>query len=538
MNWKNVQAKVLGAFQTFAGALVTPIIVLVVGALAVGFGSPFANYILTPGSFFHTLASALNSIGTTVMGNTPLWFAVGMSYGIAREHKGFAALAGLFLFVSLNTTISIFGKASGLTAATVNYESLVAMGYAQKMAEVMTFSWKNVLGIFTYDMAIFGSIVVGLTIGCAMNKWGNIKLPTIFEFFAGPKFVVLLVPLFALLEGAVLFQIWPYFAMVINALSTFIAQTGLIGTFVYGAADRALLPFGIHHLITSPLNSTQMGGVMMIDGAEIYGTRAIEAALIASPTATGYQIRNFKSGRLLLNLGAWPGAGVAMYLLARPENRKKVLGILVPAVFTAAFVGVTEPIEFTVLFANPLLYYLIHVPLSGLAYVLTEATKVSIQGFAFVFLIPNILQPHKVHAMSLLFLIPLYFGLYFSLFYWAIKKFDIQTPGRGKSLNLASRTEIKEFKKGLVKDDQATSLEKDMLAQAIIDTLGGSENIIAVENCLTRLRITLKDSSMLPEKEFFTESLNAIGVVMNGNKIQIIYGPKVNAICAEVKKLL
>lgn len=246
----------------------------------------------------------------------------------------------------------------------------------------MTFSWKNVLGIFTYDMAIFGSIVVGLTVGCAMNKWGNIKLPTIFEFFAGPKFVVLLVPLFALLEGAILFQIWPYFAMVINALSTFIAQTGLIGTFVYGAADRALLPFGIHHLITSPLNSTQIGGVMMIDGAEIYGTRAIEAALIASPNATGYQIRNFKSGRLLLNLGAWPGAGVAMYLLARPENRKKVLGILVPAVFTAAFVGVTEPIEFTVLFANPLLYYLIHVPLSGLAYVLTEATKVSIQGFA------------------------------------------------------------------------------------------------------------------------------------------------------------
>ena len=257
---------------------------------------------------------------------------------------------------------------------------------------------------------------------------------------------------------------------------------------------------------------------MIVDGIEYAGIRNIENALIGSPTATSCLVRNLTNGRLPQNFGAFPGAALAMYQAAKPENRKKVAAILVPAVFTAAFVGITEPIEFTILLASPALFYLVHVPLSGLGMVLAEACGVALQGFALVFMIPNLLQPQKMHAMALIWMIPLFFALYYFIFKWAIVKFNIKTPGR----------EDEEDEINMV--DEITEL-----GSAIMAALGGKENIVEIDNCISRLRLILKDTSKVDEAAL--KSTGSLGLIkINEENIQVVYGAKVEKAAAELKR--
>ncbi len=533
-------ADLSGKFQYIAGAMMNPIIILVICGLFMGFFSPLTNFILEPGTILYTVAFMFTRVASMIMGNLALWFVIGITFGLTHENKGWAVFTAVFLFMGVNTVIGANAGLNGITAANVNdLEYLMTLGYTADSALVTSKLFSNVLGVFTYDMSIFNSLVCGAVTSVLMNKWGNIKLPSALAFFAGPKFIMLITPIFAVIIGLMLYYVWPIANTVISSLGAFIGQTGLFGTFIYGVADRALLPFGLHHLITMPLRYTELGGSMIIDGVLYEGTTNIGNALIGSPTATSYLIRNFTSGRILTNLGAWPGAALAMWQVAKPENRKKVLALLIPAVFTATFVGVTEPIEFTVLFANPLLYYLVHVPLSGVAFVLTELTQVSINGFAVMFMIQNILQPDKVQAMSLLVLVPVYFGLYYFIFKWAIVKFNIKTPGRGDD-NSAKLVSKKEYQKsiGLTKNTESseTGSEEEVLAANIVDAFGGADNIVSVTNCLSRLRVKVVDPSLVAEKEYWTDALEATGVVVSKENFQIIYGPRVINIATNVKK--
>lgn len=538
----NTLTKITGIFQYFAGALMVPIIILVVCGILMGFASPFVNYIFTKGTMAYSIAYFFMSIAQMIMSNLPLWFLVGLSVGIAKKNKGYAALAGVFMFMAFNLVISKNAELAGFTAQTVNVEHLVNdLGYLEADAIIYTKLFKSVLGVYTYDMSIFSSIICGLTAGMAMNKWGDIKLPNLFEFFQGPKFVILLIPLFAVVFGTLSYYLWPMADRALTALSVYISNSGLFGTFIYGVLNRALLPFGIHHLIANPLLYTDLGGTMIVDGIEYAGIRNIENALIGSPTATSCLVRNLTNGRLPQNFGAFPGAALAMYQAAKPENRKKVAAILVPAVFTAAFVGITEPIEFTILLASPALFYLVHVPLSGLGMVLAEACGVALQGFALVFMIPNLLQPQKMHAMALIWMIPLFFALYYFIFKWAIVKFDLKTPGRetNKEIRLNSKREYQESI-GLKKADTKETKTEDVsaLATAIIEAFGGETNIQTLENCFSRLRVTVKDTALVKEPEYWVDQLEAIGTMQNGNAYQIIYGPKVANLAVAVKEKL
>lgn len=544
---KKLFARFTGGFQYVAGAIMIPIIVLVVCGLLMGFAAPFANYVFSPGSIPHTISLALVSIARMIIGNLSLWFVAGISFGLAKNNKGYAALAGVFMLMSFNTVINVMASVNGFTADTVQVDHLMTeMGYGEDQAIIFTKMFAPVLGIFTYDMSIFSALLCGGLVGWMMNTWGDIKLPNLLSFFAGPKFVILLVPFFALIAGGIMYYVWPLASSGITQLGMYIGRSGLMGTFVYGMVDRALLPFGLHHLVTLPLLYTQLGGSMVVDGITVMGTRNIDNALAGSPDATSYLVRNFTTGRIPLNLGAWPGAALAMILAAKKENRAKAMAVIIPAVFTATFVGVTEPMEFTVLFSNPLVYYLFHVPMAGLSYFLAEATRVSIQGFAVIFMIPNALQPHKMHAMSLLWLIPLYFIVYFVVFRWAIKRFDIKTPGRGDRLGLVSREEYQE-KAGLTTGSTtatagtatatATAVETD-LTSGIIAAFGGRDNIVSVENCATRLRVKVKDPDLVAPTATWQSELEALGVVQNAENFQIIYGPRVTNISADVNARL
>ncbi len=521
--------------QTFSGSMMIPIILLVLVGFYVSIASSFTGYILTEGTLLHTLFSVIASIGFMIMSYLPFWFAVGIAFGLAKKEKGWAAFAGLVMFMSFNTVISTYAGANGWTADTTSVDYLVNnLGWAMEKAQNYSSLWKNLAGIFTFDMGIFSGILTGIVTAAIHNKWYKKELPNVFSFFSGPRFVIILITLFAIPLGIATYYIWPVLAAMLQSLTKFITSSGLFGTFLFGAADKALLPFGIHHLIAFPIEYTRVGGTMEIGGILYEGVRNIIIGQAGSPEATGYIVRNFTTGRILFQFGGLPGAAAAIYATAKPKNKKLVASIVIPAALTAMFVGISEPIEYTFLFVAPLLYYLIHVPLAGLAYVLAEITNVSINGHALFFMIPNLFQPHKVHALSLLLLVPAYFAAYFFLFKWAIKKFNILTPGRGeddKNVKLYSKSDYKE-------KQQSKEQGVNSLIEGIIEHLGGKDNIESVGNCATRLRVTVKDSALVADDRTWVENLEAKGVVRNNKGIQIIYGPRVISIATEVKEAL
>ncbi len=307
---------------------------------------------------------------------------------------------------------------------------------------------------------------------------------------------------------------------------------------------------------------------MVVEGIEYFGVRNIMTAQLADPAATGFITRNFTSGRILLHFAGLPAAALAMYHSAKKENRKKLRSLLIPVTLTCMLIGVTEPLEFTFVYTAPILYYLIHVPLAGLSYVLTEVLNVSIYGFAVWNMWPNLLQPGKVHAMALLFLLPLYFGLYYVSFKWGIKQFKAAVPGQGvdKSVKLyskkdyhAAKTEAQSVANngaGGAPTDTTTSesvqvdtdgvkqvtpaevtaqAEPPTLALRIIEALGGAKNIENVTNCATRLRVTLYDGTLVAPKEIWQNTLDARGIIIRESGVQVIYGTQVEGIARSVK---
>lgn len=345
--------------------------------------------------------------------------------------------------------------------------------------------------------------------------------------------VIILVAFLSIPLSLAFYYVWPFVASVLQGITGFIGTSGLLGTFVFGTLDKMLLPFGIHHLIAFPIEYSKVGGTMMIDGTLYEGVRNIINGQAASASATGYITRNFTNGRLLFQLAGLPGAAFAMYKCAKPENRKRVASLLVPAVFTLMMVGISEPLEYTFLFVAPALYFLVYAPLCGLCYVLAEITQISMNGTALFFMIPNLFQPQKVHAMSLIWLLPLAFAAYYFIFKFAITKFNLKTPGRSDDedgIKLMSKKEYNDMK-------NSEGVE-DSFEGRIIEALGGKENIVSVTCCASRLRVTVKDDSKLASDQAWKDYLEALGIVRGKNTIQVIYGVRVGNITTQVKDIL
>lgn len=518
--------------QTFAGAMMSPIILLVLVGFYVGIGAAFTNYIVPGDNFIKAIFNMFVHEGFMFMNYLPLWFAIGISFTLAKKEKGWAAFAGVIMFFSYLTCIKSFASYNGWNQDTVAVEHLLTLGYTELEALNFNAIWSDVCGIFTYNMGIFSGIIAGLVTAKIHNKHYTKQFKPAFAFFQGTKFVIILATLYAIPLGIVTYYIWPVFAKGLQALTAFITSSGLFGTWVFGFMDKALLPFGLHHLIAFPIEYSAVGGTMTIDGVLYEGVRNIINGQAASADATGYIVRNFTTGRVLFQLAGLPGAAYAMYKCAKPENRKKIGSLLLPAVLTLALVGISEPIEYTFLFASPLLYWCVYAPLCGLCYVIAEASKISINGNALFFMIPNLFQPQKVHALSLIYLLPLTFFVYYYAFKAMILKFDIHTPGRGESdeeIKLMSKKEYKEIKEGKKDDD---------LEERIVEAFGGSDNIDTVTCCATRLRVVVKNEEKVVPDEYWVKYLEAMGCVHKGRSYQIIYGVNVNTITTKVKDIL
>ena len=531
--------------QVISGAMMIPVILLVVAGVFIGLGSAFVNmenvgalglgWLITEGGMLHSFFKVINDLGFMVMRFLPIFFAVGIAFGLSKKEKGWGAFGGLVLFIAMHTVISTLLGINGINAQTATAEAFMQSGLSEQAAMNKSALYTTFLGIFTFDSSIFGAIISGFVASLVHNIFCEKELPNALSFFSGPRFVQIMLFVVAIPLGLIMYFVWPYIGGALAAVGNFIGSSGLVGTFTFGAADKALLPFGIHHLIAFPIEYTKVGGAMEIGGVIYEGVNNIKLAQMGDPNTLSYIVRNFTTGRLLIHFAILPGAALAMYKTARPENKKKAASILIPAILTAMLVGVTEPIEYTFLFVAPLLYFLAYVPLAGLTYVVTEATNVSIMGESFRNMFPNLLQPQKVHAWSLLYLIPVFFIVAYILFKYVIVKFNIKTPGRSenKDVKLYSKKEYKAREEG-----KASINDNSELISGIIEGLGGADNIVNVTNCATRLRVELNDAEKTADNDTWVNKLEATGVVRRKKSLQVIYGPHVITLAAKVKEQL
>ena len=498
--------------QRIGQSFMLPIALLPIAGIFLGIGSSLTNTnmlaayhlkgLMGPGTAPYILFSLLNSAGSIIFDNLPILFAVGVAIGMARTEKATAALSGIVAFFVMHSTIG----------------SLIT--YTGRSHSFLTGATTEIVGITSLQMGVFGGIIVGLGVAALHNRFYKIELPRVFSFFGGTHFIPIISAITYVGIGILMFYIWPPIQILINDAGKLVLMSGYGGTFVYGLLERALIPFGLHHVFYMPFWQTAVGGRELVNGQLIEGAQNIFFAELASPDTSHFSVAatRFMSGKFPLMMFGLPGAALAMYTCARPENKKAVGSLLLSAAISSAVTGITEPLEFAFLFVAPPLY-VIHCAFAGLSYMLMHMLNVGIGmtfsgGFLDFFLF-GILQGNT--KTSWLHVIPvgiLYFIVYFIVFRVMILKFNYQTPGHEK-------------------DNAAPVNNADNKSQQILDGLGGLENISDLSCCATRLRVTLHRPSKL-NKEMLLAT-GAAAVVANGDGVQVVYGPEVTVIHARLQ---
>lgn len=498
--------------QRIGQSFMLPIALLPIAGIFLGIGSSLTNTnmlaayhlkgLMGPGTAPYILFSLLNSAGSIIFDNLPILFAVGVAIGMARSEKAIAALSSIVAFFVMHSTIG----------------SLIT--YTGRSHSFLTGATTEIVGITSLQMGVFGGIIVGLGVAALHNRFYKIELPKVFSFFGGTHFIPIISAITYVGIGILMFYIWPPIQILINDAGKLVLMSGYGGTFVYGLLERALIPFGLHHVFYMPFWQTAVGGRELVNGQLIEGAQNIFFAELASPDTSHFSVAatRFMSGKFPLMMFGLPGAALAMYTCARPENKKAVGSLLLSAAISSAVTGITEPLEFAFLFVAPPLY-VIHCAFAGLSYMLMHILNVGIGmtfsgGFLDFFLF-GILQGNT--KTSWLHVIPvgiLYFIVYFIVFRVMILKFNYQTPGHEK--------------------DNATPVNNaDNKSQQILDGLGGLENISDLSCCATRLRVTLHRPSKLNKEKLL--ATGAAAVVANGDGVQVVYGPEVTVIHARLQ---
>lgn len=538
--------KIFGVLQRVGRSFMLPIAVLPVAGLLLGIGSSFTNEttiatyglqgILGNGTVLQALLMIISKAGNVIFDNLPIIFAVGVAIGMAKAEKEVAALSAMISFFVMHASIN----AVLLLAGKVLADGTIA-------PDVLEGTIASVCGIQTLQMGVFGGILVGLGVAALHNRFYKIELPNALSFFGGSRFVPIISTVTYVGIGILMYFIWPAVQNGIFALGGLVTGTGYFGTLIFGIIKRALIPFGLHHVFYMPFWQTAVGGTMMVDGNLIQGGQNIFFAQLASSDVTHFSAdaTRYFSGEFIFMIFGLPGAALAMYRCAKPEKKKAAGGLLLSAALACMFTGITEPIEFSFLFVAPMLFA-VQVILAGSAYmvahILNIAVGLTFSGGLLDLVIFGVLQGNA--KTSWLRIIPagiVYFLLYYVLFSFLIKKFDLKTPGREdddeetklytKADVNARRTEAKEGESG----NQAEN-SKDSRSAAIAMGMGGRNNITSVDCCATRLRCSIADSSLVDEK--LLKSTGAVGVIVKGQGIQIIYGPQVTVIKSELEAYL
>lgn len=434
-------------------------------------------------------------------------------------------MAGILLgFLLFHTIIGTILGFKGITPDSVTYDALIAKGLGEAAARGTAALYAKELGIFTLQTGVFGGIVCGIVASAITNKFSDKVLPDYLAFFSGNRFVPVMTIILFIPLAAIFPFIWPTIFMGIVKAGEIFAATGAVGTFFYGFTMRLLNVFGLHHAIYPLFWYTQLGGYQEVAGQMVAGGQNIFFAQLADPSIKHFSAAATKTmtGGFLPMMFGLPAAALAMYRTADDKNKAAVKGILISAALTSFLTGITEPIEFTFLFVAPVLY-VIHAILEGLAYMLMYVLNVAV-GITFSrgiidFTFFGLLQgPAKTSYYWILILGPVYAVVYYFVFKTLILKFNIPTPGRGDSENkLYTRKDYNESK------NKGEAGQGQELIDDIVTALGGVDNIENIDACITRLRVTVKDSSKVSDDARWKE-LQAKGVLRSGNGVQVVYG--------------
>ena len=525
--------KIFGVLQRVGRSFMLPIALLPVAGLLLGIGSSFTNEtmlaayglnsVIHPGTLIYTILDVMSQTGSAVFNNLALLFAMGVAIGMARKEKEVAALSGAVAYIIMNTAIqAMINAAGGVEAMPAN-------------------STTTMLGITTLQMGVFGGIVVGLGVAALHNRFYKIELPQVLAFFGGTRFVPIISSIVYLVVGIAMFYIWPVVQNGIAALGALVLASGYAGTFIYGLLERALIPFGLHHVFYMPFWQTAVGGTAIIDGVTVTGAQNIFFAELASKSTTVFSVSatRFMAGKFPFMMFGLPGAALAMYQCAKPEKKKVAGGLLLSAALTAFLTGITEPLEFTFIFvALPM--YAVHCVLAGLSFMLMHILNVGVGmtfsgGLIDLVLFGAMQGNAKTHWIWVVVVGAVYFVLYYIIFRFMISKFNYKTPGRDDA------EEVKLYTRADVNARSAASgstapAGDDPVSALIVEGLGGADNLSDVDCCATRLRCTVKDVALV--KQDVLKASGASGVICKGDGVQVVYGPKVAVIKAKLEDYL
>ena len=556
--------------QQIGKALFLPIAVLPFAGIMLGIGSSFTNEttiaayglsgILHPGTLLYRLMMLLAEGGSAVFDNLPLIFALATALGLARREKGVAVMSSAIFYIVMLTTI---GALLNLDGSVTN--GVVAYG-------VRKGAIAPVLGIQTLQMGVFGGLVAGVSSALLCNRFSETQLPSPLAFFAGTRFVPIACMVCGLEAGGVLYLVWPVLQDGIYALGSLVQSSGYYGTFLYGFIERALLPFGLHHIFYLPFWQTGVGGSAIIDGTMVMGAQNIFFAELASPHTAQFSVEacRFLTGKYPFMMGGLPGAALAMYVTAFPEKRREAGSLLCSVALTSFLTGITEPIEFTFLFLAPGLFAL-HAVFAGLSFVTCHILRICVgttfsDGLIDLILYGVLPGQEKSNWLLLLPVIAVYYVLYFVVFRFCILHWKLKTPGRtaenaGQSAvaqkENANRTTAAQRENA---DRQAVAqkenkgqpdyahrenegqpgLKRKKHAERsawILQGIGGLENLVEADCCATRLRLTVHDGSRVDANGLRAQT-GAAGVLVKGSGVQIIYGPAVTLIKSELEEYI
>ena len=525
--------KIFGVLQRVGRSFMLPIALLPVAGLLLGIGSSFTNEtmlaayglnsVIHPGTLIYTILDVMSQTGSAVFNNLALLFAMGVAIGMARKEKEVAALSGAVAYIIMNTAIqAMINAAGGVDAMPAN-------------------STTTMLGITTLQMGVFGGIVVGLGVAALHNKFYKIELPQVLAFFGGTRFVPIISSIVYLVVGIAMFYIWPVVQSGIAALGALVLASGYAGTFIYGLLERALIPFGLHHVFYMPFWQTAVGGTAIIDGVTVTGAQNIFFAELASKSTTVFSVSatRFMAGKFPFMMFGLPGAALAMYHCAKPEKKKAAGGLLLSAALTAFLTGITEPLEFTFIFvALPM--YAVHCVLAGLSFMLMHILNVGVgmtfSGGLIDLVLFGVMQGNaKTHWIWVVVVGAVYFVLYYLIFRFMISKFNYKTPGRDDAEEVKLYTRADVNARSAASGSNAPAGD-DPVSALIVEGLGGAANLSDVDCCATRLRCTVKDAALV--KQDVLKASGASGVICKGNGVQVVYGPKVAVIKAKLEDYL
>ena len=513
--------------QKFGGAMFTPVLLFAFAGIVIGIGTLFTTETImgslaAPSSMWYKCWNVLLQGGWTVFNQLPLLFVVGLPIGMAKKQNARCCMEALVLYLTfhyfLSTILSQWGGVFGVD-------------FAQEVGG--TSGLTMIANIKTLDMGMMGALAIAGIVIYLHNRFFDTELPEWLGTFSGSTFVFM-VGFFVMIPVAVLAALlWPKIQLGMFAFQGFVKGAGALGIWVFVFLERALIPFGLHHILYSPFyydNVVVPGGLYAYWATKLPEIAASSASLKSLVPMAGFTSTGFSK------IFGCPGIALAFYSTAKKEKKKKILGLLIPITLTAIFCGVTEPIEFTFLFVAPVLFVVHALLAATLSTTMYLAGIVGIHSggaieMASLNWIP-LMGNHWKQYLLLLVIGLAFTGIYFVVFKFLIQKLDFKTPGRedDDEIKFGSKEEFRE-KKGSKQD------QKIEFAQLILEGLGGKDNIEDVTNCATRLRVNVKDETLCKDDPYF-KSIGAHGCSVNGKSFQVIIGLKVAGVRDDFESLL